>query len=222
MLVVESGYRAIAKYLIFMKMADTMSQLSCDTKHQVGAFLIKKDFGNIVSIGYNGPRPGAPNVRKSNESGKSGFYHAEHNCLMRANIPTNSSDYMLFCTLSPCEACAGDLAIKGIDTVLYKEKYETGYQAGYDAMQDSNIKVDSIWFKTADMFQELIQDELNEFIDGNNAGGITDEGVYILIQRHLQKFAVPCSWALLDQIDFRSWQSNYPLEFVKYLYTKIS
>jgi deoxycytidylate deaminase len=216
MLVVESKYREIARYIIFMKMAENLAKLSCDPKRQVGALLIKKDFKNVISIGINGTIPGASNRRSSMETGSSGLRHAERNCLVMANV-TNPKEYMLFCTLSPCPDCAGDIAVAGIDTVYYKDIYPSGFKAGQIAMTEADINVESIWAKLNRLFTDIVHGSMVLYRESFYSKTITNEGVTILTKKYLEKFGIPFD----DNLDMTDWKYDFVGSFTKYLYSVV-
>ncbi len=223
MLVKNSKFREIAKYMTFMKMTEQIAKLSPDPKHQVGSLLIKKDFTNIISVGYNGSNPGLPNERESLEAGKSGFRHAEENCLLKANVH-DPKDYMLFCTLSPCSDCAGRIAIKGIDTVIYKTKYvnEDGIQMLYRCH-----------IKPLDFF-DLLQSKLKDTMYFGYMYDVKKFKWEELFDKHISDFGLTGSFDEMNTFNNTSYEAfnvknennNYNNTlfteyFIKYVYSKI-
>jgi len=96
---------------------------SSDPKRKVGCVIVSMDNKRIISQGYNGDEPGGSNLRKSMETGKSGFIHAEDNALIFAN-GSDVSDKKMYVTLSPCIECATRILINGtIKEVYYLEEY---------------------------------------------------------------------------------------------------
>lgn len=121
----KSELRKIIKHITFMKMASNLSKLSYDPKHQVGSLLIKNDWTEINSMGYNGNYQGAPNKRDSLEIGKSNFIHAEMNALILSTLNREeASKYTLYVTMTPCEICSRLIVNKGIKNVIALNKYE--------------------------------------------------------------------------------------------------
>ncbi len=118
-------FREILKYITFMNIAKNVGSLSYDKKYEVGSILVKNDFKDIASIGYNGNFSGGLNMRDSDESGKSGFIHAETNMAIKTKLHEEyiSQYYTVFVTLSPCEMCAKNLINLGVKRVIYLEKY---------------------------------------------------------------------------------------------------
>lgn len=95
---------------------------SYDPKYKVGALIIDNVAGNVVSIGYNGRGKGRPNERISLETGKSGFIHAEDNCLAKASWNWHSH-YTLYVSLAPCLECSQKILNVPIKRVVYSAVY---------------------------------------------------------------------------------------------------
>lgn len=121
----KKEYRKILKYFKFMNIATQIADLSYDSKHQVSAMCVKKDFSNIHSIGYNGNYEGGSNKRDSMESGESGFLHAEENALLKKTISKEEmqNNYILFVTMTPCNMCAKRLIGAGVKEVCINNRY---------------------------------------------------------------------------------------------------
>lgn len=116
---------------------------SNDPKRKVGCVIVTKDNRRIISQGYNGDEPGGSNKRKSLDTGRSGFIHAEDNALILANGSDNS-EKKLYVTLSPCEECAMRILINGtIKEVIYLEKY---CEKGINKLLSNGIKVKQFKF----------------------------------------------------------------------------
>lgn len=107
-----------------MKVAEIYGNLSYDTKHKVGATLVKNN--KPIAIGYNGTPAGEDNnTRDENGFTKANVIHAEHNALKALHRSAETSvDALLFVTLSPCERCAIDLVDGGVKAVFFKRIYE--------------------------------------------------------------------------------------------------
>ena len=108
---------------IWINFAENIAKRSADSKYKVGAVVVNAENTQVLSIGYNGDHKGGPNRRQSQETGKSGFIHAEINALIKMdyNRPCNKKMYL---TLSPCEICAKAIVNAGIDEVCYSDYYE--------------------------------------------------------------------------------------------------
>lgn len=122
----KKEYRKILKYFKFMNIAKQIATLSYDPKHQVSAILVKKDFSNIHSMGYNGNYAGGPNERDSMLSGQSGFIHAEENALLKKTTTKEDleQNYIMFVTMTPCNMCAKKMVNAGVKEVCALDVYE--------------------------------------------------------------------------------------------------
>lgn len=107
----------------YLQIAEIISKFSYDPKYQVGAIVVNNQTGAIVGLGYNGRGRGRPNERFSNETGKSGFAHAEMNAIARVSWET-SATYTLYTTLSPCLVCAALILNNPIVRVVYRHAYK--------------------------------------------------------------------------------------------------
>lgn len=104
----------------------TIAQSSPDEETKVGAILIHKDTGAVISSGYNGFVRGADdkNLPKTRPEKYDYMVHAEANLLYncaRHGVSTNGC--VVFCTLSPCISCCRFLYQAGIRTIYFKDKY---------------------------------------------------------------------------------------------------
>ena len=124
---------------IWINFAETISQRSADSKYKVGAVVVNSENTQVLSIGYNGDQKGGPNRRQSDETGKSGFIHAEINALIKMDY-NNPCIKKMYLTLSPCEVCAKAIVNANINEVIFNELYEDGYP-GLDILIDAGIKV---------------------------------------------------------------------------------
>lgn len=114
--------RTLQKVSTFIEVCKSIQSLSYDTKYKVGCIIIEKDFTRINSIGYNGNYRNGPNERDSNESGKSGFIHAELNALLK--LKHDPDDQLLICTWTPCSHCAKCIVNSGIKRCLFISDYK--------------------------------------------------------------------------------------------------
>jgi dCMP deaminase len=116
---------------IYMNLATDLSARSHCVRAQVGAVLTKDT--RIISIGYNGPPPGTHNCDeewpetgcdKDSRGSCSLALHAEENAILFATKNgSNIEGATLYCTLSPCIACARLILSSGIKMVVYKDSY---------------------------------------------------------------------------------------------------
>lgn len=116
---------------IFMNLATDLALKSHCVKAQVGAVLTKDT--RIISIGYNGPPAGTHNCDeqwpvdgcpRDSRNSCSLALHAEENAILYAvKNGTQINGATLYCTLSPCIACARLILSSGIKKVFYKNSY---------------------------------------------------------------------------------------------------
>jgi dCMP deaminase len=111
----------------YLQIAEIISGFSYDPKYKVGAIVVNNDTGAIVGLGYNGRGKGRPNERFSNETGQSGFVHAEMNAIARVSWETKCT-YTLYTTLSPCLVCAALILNNPIVRVVYRQAYKDGLE----------------------------------------------------------------------------------------------
>jgi dCMP deaminase len=125
---------------IWTQFALMISGRSADPKHKVGCVIVSEDNTQVFAVGYNGDQKGGPNLRESEETGKSGFIHAEINALIKCDYNTSKNKKM-YLTLSPCCVCAKAIINAGIKEVVYLEKYID--TEGIDILQSYGISVRS-------------------------------------------------------------------------------
>jgi dCMP deaminase len=120
----------------WMIMATAVSHRSHDPKFKVGCLVVSDKNTHVLSVGYNGAPPGWPHVRDSDEPGKSGFIHAEANCLIKMNF-NDPAKKIMYVTLSPCADCARLVVAAGIEEVVYMSCYRD--MSGLDVLARSGI-----------------------------------------------------------------------------------
>ena len=116
---------------IYMNLASDLAARSHCVRAQVGAVLTKDT--RIISIGYNGPPAGTHNCdeewpdngcARDSRGSCSLALHAEENAILYATRNgSNIAGSTLYCTLSPCIACARLILSSGIKMVIYKDSY---------------------------------------------------------------------------------------------------
>lgn len=114
-----------------MNLAIDLAQKSHCVKAQVGAVLTKET--RIISIGYNGPPAGTHNCdeewpidgcARDSRNSCSLALHAEENAILYAvKNGAQIQGATLYCTLSPCIACARLILTSGIKKVFFKDSY---------------------------------------------------------------------------------------------------
>ena len=112
--------------LAYMDTAKRFAELSYARRKKVGAIIVKDD--RILSIGYNGTPSGWDNDCEYEIDGeyvtKREVLHAEANALAKLTKSTeNSTNAMMFVTLSPCFECSKNIYSAGISKVYYSEEY---------------------------------------------------------------------------------------------------
>lgn len=111
----------------FMLLAESVAQRSHDSETKVGSILIKASNNTLVSTGYNGFIPGAPDsILPTTRPYKYEYIqHSELNLI--ANCSKNgisTEGCYVVCTLSPCVNCTRLLVSSGIRKVIAKDLYK--------------------------------------------------------------------------------------------------
>ncbi len=116
---------------IYMNLATDLAARSHCVRAQVGAVLAIDT--RIISIGYNGPPAGTHNCdeewpetgcERDSRGSCSLSLHAEQNAILFASKNgSNLQGATLYCTLSPCIACARLILSSGIKHVIFKDSY---------------------------------------------------------------------------------------------------
>lgn len=122
-----------------MEIARTIAKnRSPDPTLQVSAIVVTEDNAALLALGYNGPIAGGSNERESLEPGKSGFVHAEANCLIKCpfHYPVKK---VMYVTVSPCVECARLIINAGIPKVIYDQEYRD--TSGISFLQKAGVEV---------------------------------------------------------------------------------
>lgn len=124
---INKKYKRQNKYENLMEQAEVVAKRSHDSETQVGALLVSKSSGAVLSQGYNGFCRGVDDEELPNKRPEKHLYvtHAEMNLLMnccRHGISTNNC--YVVCTLSPCVNCMRALYQAGISEIIVKKKYK--------------------------------------------------------------------------------------------------
>jgi dCMP deaminase len=133
--------------------AEVQARLSPDAQTKVGAIIVDKDGGTLLSS-YNGFISGAPDkiLPKSGVDKYRYLIHSEANAILRAARKGIALDgTIMICTLSPCVVCTRMLFQAGIKTVYFKTKYKD-----FDenlAMKDLTVTV----YPIADYFKLTLE-----------------------------------------------------------------
>jgi len=114
----------ISRHSMFMSIAEVASRRSTCFRRNVGAVIVANK--NIISIGYNGPPSGEPHCTGNGCAGPSGActraVHAEVNALSRAS-GGGQWTWSMYCTESPCPACARVIVNSRVAEVFYLNQY---------------------------------------------------------------------------------------------------
>jgi dCMP deaminase len=127
---------------VWSSFAQTISQRSTDTKIKVGCVIVPFDNTGVLSLGYNGDHKGGSNERESNDTGFSGFIHAEINALIKMDF-NNPKDKKMYLTHSPCKMCAKAIINANIKEVNYIDEYKSD-TTGIDLLVKHGVKVNKI------------------------------------------------------------------------------
>ena len=146
---IEDGRKPLKE--IYMENAINWSKRATCLRKRVGCVAVRD--GRIIATGYNGSPSGAPHCT---DEGCEIEIINERECCIRTlhaeqaiisfcaknGIPLNGSD--LYCTLSPCNACAKLIVNSGINNVFFLEKY-TGLD-GSDFLNKMGINCEQLIF----------------------------------------------------------------------------
>ncbi len=122
----------------WMDVAHVISKRSPDPRLKVAAIVVPEDNTGILAQGYNGGPKGLYNAPVSTEPGKSGFIHAEANCLIKCpyHFPLKKHMYV---THSPCPECCRLIVNAGISRVVYDVPYRD--LSGLDMLKQAGVEV---------------------------------------------------------------------------------
>lgn len=114
------------KLALYIKRALVTAESSPDAETKVGAILISKSTGSVISEGYNGFVRGANDdaLPKTRPAKYDYVIHAEQNLIYNAarnGVRTDAC--FLVSTHSPCVQCARALYQAGIDEVYFRNYY---------------------------------------------------------------------------------------------------
>lgn len=124
-----------------MGVAWLLSKRSTCERGQVGAVIVKDD--RIISTGYNGAPPGMPHcidVGCDMEDGCQRAIHAEANAIaFAARNGVSVHEASVYCTHSPCIACAQLMLSAGIVAYYYVREYRL--RTGLELLDKGNLIV---------------------------------------------------------------------------------
>ena len=122
----------------FKKIAEYTAERSPCQRLKVGCLLIKDN--RIISQGYNGFLPGAPNRSMIVNNHEQATVHAEQNAITdcaKRGVSTNESD--AYITHYPCVNCMKLLCASGIKNIFYIHEYNNDPLVEY-FLETSNIE----------------------------------------------------------------------------------
>ena len=110
--------------VIYMSLAELISQRSTCKRLQVGTVMTTTDFRKVLAVGYNGTAAGLPHSCNPDAPGACTCdLHSEQNCIINCDSP-RYVDKFIFVTHSPCIMCAKMLINLGnVKRVYYKSEY---------------------------------------------------------------------------------------------------
>lgn len=134
---------------VFLRTALLFAQRSTCTRGHVGAVAVQDR--RIVATGYNGAPPGAPecirpgvgcDLSLGGEAGCQRAIHAEANLVAwAARHGTSLLGATVYCTHSPCGACARLLLAAGISRFAFLKEYRLGRD---DILIDGGVMVGQV------------------------------------------------------------------------------
>ena len=109
---------------MFLQVAEVVATRStCDRLH-VGCIVTNREMTSVLSMGYNGNARGLPNGCSTDTPGNCGCdLHAEVNALIKA--PYDERNLVMFCTHSPCRACAKAILNSKVRSVIFAQFYRS-------------------------------------------------------------------------------------------------
>jgi len=126
---------------LYMDISLRVSEMSIDSKHKVGALIVRD---GILSEGWNGAPSGFPNETR-NESGETHPWviHAEQNAIAKcARKGISTEDATIYVTLGPCRHCARLILQAGIKRVVYKKTFSD--KEGLHLLEKAGIIVEQL------------------------------------------------------------------------------
>lgn len=103
-----------------LKLAETASLRSEDPFVRVGACVLRHD-NSVAAVGYNGAPPGIEINWEDRDSRRPFVSHAECSAL-RYCKPKEAR--LIAVTLFPCESCMMNIAMYGINKIVYRDMYD--------------------------------------------------------------------------------------------------
>jgi len=151
----------ISRQVMYLEMAEVAAKRSTCFRGNVGCVIASNH--RVLSIGYNGPPSGDEHCRGNQcqlrEDGGCGrSLHAEHNAIRHCERwPIHGAD--MYCTYSPCAACAEEIIDAKIARFFYRYSYRD--PSGLELIKNGGLWVYRV---TPSGF---IVNQSNQIIDGS-------------------------------------------------------
>lgn len=116
------------KIASYIRRAEVVAENSPDKETKVGAVLVSKSTGSVISEGYNGFIRGANDKKlpKTKPFKHKFIIHCEQNLLYNCcHNGIRTDNCFIVQTISPCLTCARALYQSGIDTIFFKHAHES-------------------------------------------------------------------------------------------------
>ena len=135
----------ISRHEMLMEIAYVVAKRSTCHRLKVGAVLSLD--GRVISIGYNGSRPGHAHCKPetcNHEHSCTRTIHAERNAINWARLQgvEDFSNMVLYITDSPCQSCAEYIAQAGIRVVYYSREYRL--TDSIEWLRQNNVQVSQL------------------------------------------------------------------------------
>jgi dCMP deaminase len=131
---------------IYLEMAHVLRRRSTCKRGKVGVVLVR---GSVpIGMGYNGSLPGEPHCidldcdvdANVHNSGCTRTIHAEINTLLHcARIGISTDRTTMYCTHSPCKACAKAVVSAGVLRYVYTTPYRD--ESGLEILYEQGVDV---------------------------------------------------------------------------------
>lgn len=124
---------------MYLRIAEVVATRSTCHRLKVGCVITNAEMTTVWSIGYNGNARGLPNgCTNPDQPGNCGCdLHAEINALIKA--PYHEGDLVLFCTHTPCRACAKAIINSQVKKVFCGQAYRS--LEGVELLRQAGIPV---------------------------------------------------------------------------------
>ena len=125
-----------------LELARVASLRSEDPFMKVGACVLRHD-NSVAGLGYNGAPPGIEINWENRDERRKRVIHAEANAIgyaARNGIATDGC--IMYCTMTPCIACAKLVTAAGIKEFYYIERYRL--DDGIKFLEQSHVRIQKV------------------------------------------------------------------------------